>query len=216
MKPALTLGVLAAALAMPATGQDIRLDLSPDPSPDGEVIFALTLPYQLNDLDPDVTTFGYHCRISIGVPRDEGGATLSFTNHIENVVIMVNTNPLSADGYRDVSGTMSLDIPVPYSDVEKLLLPGARGNYRCEPRLGMGGPDYNGNNVARDEANNLSYPAAVRGTGNGYVGGDILVPATGSSSAMPAPAKANTNIDPSKIKPPSKLPTSPLFRKDPN
>lgn len=209
MKTVAALYVLT-AIALPAAAQDHTLDLAEDPNPDEEVVFTITVPYELSDVDEMVTTFGLHCSISACLPRNNGTGAFNCRNFVENVGTDITGTPVSADGYRDVSGEISIDIAVPYEQVQSMRLPGARANYKCDPRMGIGGVRLGVRNVGGDEVDNLSAPIWSRGTGNGRVRGDIVLPGPPDGK----PVQANEDIDTSVIPPRDPaLPTSPLFPK---
>ncbi|WP_370234418.1 MULTISPECIES: hypothetical protein [Henriciella] len=216
MRTILTLGALAAALALPALAQDHTLDLTEDPSPNDEVIFSLEVPYELSDVDEMVTTFSYQCSIDIGLPRN-GTATYNFVNFIENAGTDITGTPLSADGYRDVSGSITVDIAVPLEHVQKISVPGALASYKCEPRMAIGGLQLGVRAVYGDHSEDLSAPAWSRGVGAARVSGDLVLPGSSSSTvATPTPVQVKDGVDVSAVTPPSKLPKSPLFPKKPD
>lgn len=186
-----------AALALPSAAQDYTLDLSEDPSPNDEVVFTFTLPYELNDLDEMVTTFSFRCQVSVGLPRDAGGATFNFTNFRSRTGVDLSETPVGADGYRNASGEVVVEVPVPHDQVEKMRLPESGNWYQCTPAIAIGGLTYGIYEIQGDEAGNLSFPDWARGTGNGVVSGKIVLPAPRD----PTPAQVEDGVDTSVVTP---------------
>ncbi len=208
MKRTISASVAAMLLTASASAQerDYTLDTAPAASPDGMVIFTLTVPYELSDVHPDAVSFSMSCSVLISYPR--GGETYNSQTFSDERTIDLTASPLSPDGARDLSGELVFQLEVPADKAADMLNSANRASYRCDAAMDEDPSTPVTYTVSDDRSGDMSRPAAVRGRGSGSysygaVWGDIILPAGAESDAPP---RLNRPVDPS-ILPRPKLPS---------